>query len=82
MLGVLQIVFSQNRITGRKGIASKRHVFFRDMRWRASYLGIGPGRFEAAGERVLTALPVLMAMIVPSATAAVLLALPHFLFSR
>jgi hypothetical protein len=82
MLGVLQIVFSKNRIASRKRISCECHIFFGNMRRRAAYFGIGSGRFKAAGERVLAALPVMLIVIAPSATATVLLALPHFLFSR
>lgn len=51
---------------------------------RPANFRIGARRLEATCQRILTALPVLMVvvMVVPSATASVLLALPHFLRSR
>jgi hypothetical protein len=43
MLGVLQIVFSKNRIACRQRISGECHIFFGNMRRRAAYFGIGSG---------------------------------------
>ena len=41
MLGVLQIVFSKNRIASRQRISGERHIFLGNMRRSAAYFRIG-----------------------------------------
>ena len=79
MLGMLHVVFSQNRVAGRVRVARQLHIFFRNMRGRATKLHIRPGALKTTSHRVLR-FPVIAAVvgiIVPAAAAAILLSLPH-----
>ena len=73
VLGVLQIVLCQHRIAGSLRIAGEREILLRDMRRRAPDLHIRSVGFEAARQRIV-AFPV---VVIPAATAAILLSLPH-----
>ena len=88
VLGVLQVVLSENRVTRRLGIASQLEVFLRDVCGRTAHLDVGTVRFIAPRQRVLPFARVLIrtaatiaittVMIVAApATAAMLLSLPH-----
>jgi hypothetical protein len=48
VLGVLQIIFCQHRVTGRLSIARESEILLGDMRWRAPDFHIWPVGFEAA----------------------------------
>ena len=85
MLGVLQVVLSQNRVTGRLRVACERDVLLSDMSRRAAQFDVRPRTFEATRQRVLTfaVLVIIVVIIVAAAAAsAVLLSLPHGLHSR
>lgn len=70
VLGVLQIVFCQNRVTGRRGVARQRHVFLGNMGRCAPNFDVRAGTLKAPRHRVLR-------FAVPAAAAAILLSLPH-----
>jgi hypothetical protein len=75
MLGVLQIVLSQHRVSRRLGIARQRQVFLRNVSGgTADPLGRAV-RLEAARQRIVVALPAII--VVAATSAAVLLSLPH-----
>jgi hypothetical protein len=75
VLGVLKIIFRQHRIAGRERVTSQRNVFLGNVRRRATDFHIRPRTLEAAHQRVLGFAVVVV--VVPTATAAVLLSLPH-----
>lgn len=84
MLGVLQIILGQNRITRGLGVPCERNVFLRDVGGRAPHFHVGPIRFEAADQRVLAFAMVIvpvamvaMSVAVAATAASVLLSLPH-----
>ena len=53
MLGVLKIIFSENRIARRQRIARQRNILFRDMRGGATDLHVRTRALEAAHQRIL-----------------------------
>jgi hypothetical protein len=53
VLGVLEIVFREDRVAGRERIASQRDVLFSDMRGSAADLHIRTRALEAAHQRIL-----------------------------
>jgi hypothetical protein len=75
VLGVLEIVLSEHRVAGGRGIARKRNVLLGDVRRSTSELHVRSRAFEAARERALS-------LAVTPATSAVLLSLPHWLRSQ
>jgi hypothetical protein len=85
MLGVLEIILSQHRIAGRLRVARECQIFLGNMRRRAANFYVRAVRLETARQRVLLMLPVaivalmiVVAIIIwPTATAAILLTLPH-----
>jgi hypothetical protein len=80
VLGVLQIVFGENRISARLRIARQRHVLLGNMSWRAAYLDVRPGALEAPRQRILAlAVLIIIIVVVASASAAIMLSLPHCL---
>jgi hypothetical protein len=85
VLGVLEIVLGQHRVTRRLCVARESDVLFRNMGGRAPQLDVRARAFEAPRQRVLT-LPILIVVIiiavVAAASSAVLLSLPHGLHSR
>jgi hypothetical protein len=86
MLGVLQVVLSQNRVTGRLRVACERDVLLSDMSRRAAQFDVRPRTFEATRQRVLTfavlVIIVVVIIVAAAAASAVLLSLPHGLHSR
>jgi hypothetical protein len=72
VLGVLEIVLRQNRITRRLGVAREREILLGDMRRGSSHLHVWTVGFEAARQRIL-------AFAIAAAAAAILLSLPHCL---
>lgn len=86
MLGVLQVVLSQNRVTGRLRVACERDVLLRDMSRRTAQFDVRPRTFEATRQRVLTfavlVIIVVVIIVAAAAASAVLLSLPHGLHSR
>jgi hypothetical protein len=86
---MLEIVFGENGVARRLCIARKRQIFLRNMSRSTADLYIGSVRLEAARQRVLLmfAVPVvgmiaaiaIAIIIMPAATAAILLSLPHCL---
>lgn len=86
MLGVLQVVLSQNRVTGRLSVACERDVLLSDMSRRAAQFDVRPRTFEATRQRVLTfavlVIIVVVIIVAAAAASAVLLSLPHGLHSR
>ena len=72
MLGVLQIVLCQHGIARRLRIAGERKILLRDMRRRTPDFYVRSVGFEAARQRI-----VVFAIVIPAATAAILLSLPH-----
>ncbi|CCB68116.1 membrane protein of unknown function [Hyphomicrobium sp. MC1] len=76
MLGVLEIVLSEHRIARRQRIARQADVLLGDMRGRTANLHVGPRTLEAAHQRILR-FAVIIIVVVSSATATVLLTLPH-----
>ena len=86
VLGVLEIVLSQDRIARGLSIACERQIFLGDVCGRTPDLDVGTIGFKAARQRVLLVFPVtvVVALIItvaiviwPTATAAILLTLPH-----
>ena len=86
VLGVLEIVLSQDRIARGLGIAGERQIFLGDVRGRTPDLDVGTIGLKAARQRVLLVFPVAVVValtitvaivIWPTATAAILLTLPH-----
>src|SRR5712692_2158562 len=67
VLGVLIVIFSCNRITGRLRVARKLNVFFCDMRWIAANFHIRPVRLVYARHGIVT-----LAMVVSPAPPLVL----------
>ena len=89
VLGVLEIILSQNAIAGRLRVTCERQVFLRNMGGGAANFHIGSVRLEATRQRVLplaersvgaAAVVIAVAVVVATATTAVLLMLtwPHW----
>jgi len=74
VLSVLKVVFGEHRIARRQRIACQRDVFFRDVRRRAANLYVRPRALEAPHQGILRFAVI---VVVSSATATVLLTLPH-----
>jgi hypothetical protein len=72
MLGVLQIILCQHGIARRLRIAGERKILLRDMRRRPPDFHVRSVGFEAARQRI-----VVFPIVIPAATAAILLSLPH-----
>lgn len=79
VLRMLQIVFCKHVIAGGLGVAGERDVFLRDMRRRPTDFNVGAVRFETARKRILMFPIAVIIIVIPSATAAILLSLPHCL---
>jgi hypothetical protein len=83
VLGVLQIVLSQNGIAARLRVTRKRQIFLCDVGWGSADFDVRPRAFEAPRQRILPpAVLIIIVIIVTAATSAVLLSLPHRLRSR
>jgi hypothetical protein len=72
MLGMLQIVLRQDRISGRLGVTRQRHVFLGNVSRRATDLDVWAIALKIASQRILSA-----GLAIASAASAVLLSLPH-----
>jgi hypothetical protein len=81
VLRMLEIVFRQNRITGRLGIPGERHVLLSNVSGRAAQLHIRTVALETPRQRVL-AFALLIVLVIAAAASAVLLSLPHGLQSQ
>jgi hypothetical protein len=81
VLRMLEIVFHQNRITGRLGIPGERHVLLSNVSGRAAQLHIRTVALETPRQRVL-AFALLIVLVIAAAASAVLLSLPHGLRSQ
>ena len=83
VLGVLEIIFRENGVTGRQRIAGERQILIRNRLRRSGDFSVGTVAVVGARERVLDLAGVVVAVIgvvtAPAATAAMLLSLPHLL---
>jgi len=77
VLGVLEIIFCKHVIPRGLSVPGERYVFLGDMSRRAPNLHIGAVRFKASRKRIL--IFAIVIVVVPTATAAILLSLPHCL---
>jgi len=78
VLGMLEIILRQHRISGRLSVACQLDVLLSHVGRGATHLYVGTVRLEAARQRILMLTVVaLVIVVVPAATAAVLLSLPH-----
>ena len=74
VLGMLQIVLGQHRVSARLGLARQRDVLLGDMRRVCpGFVSFGPFDSKLRDSGLLVA----FAMVVPATSAAVLLSLPH-----
>jgi len=74
MFGVLEIIFSRDRISGRLGIACKLEIFVGDVIGRSANLHIRAIRLINARERILIA-PVVLLITAPAHTLVVVMML-------
>lgn len=82
VLGMLEIILRQHRVTGRLGIARQRHIFLGDVGGCTAQFHIGTVAFETPRERILAFALLIVLIVVAAAASAVLLSLPHGLRSR
>jgi hypothetical protein len=75
VLGVLQVVLRQHRISRGLGIAREGDVLLGDMRRRTADLHVRAVRLEAARQRVVVVTA--LTIVVAATSAAILLSLPH-----
>jgi hypothetical protein len=73
VLGMLQIILSKYRIARGQRVSRQRDILFGDVRGRATDFYIRSGALKAAHQGVLR----FAVVVIPTATATVLLSLPH-----